>query len=103
MWQSTELRFAGDHPTAAGHFPSNPIIPGALLLDEIVAAILDEVTSDRKIVIRNTKFFRPVKPGKALQLKWWIAEDGATRFECRLVCSDEMAVSGTLAFVVDSP
>ena len=26
------LQIAADHPTGAGHFPGNPIIPGALLL-----------------------------------------------------------------------
>jgi 3-hydroxymyristoyl/3-hydroxydecanoyl-(acyl carrier protein) dehydratase len=37
--RSCTLSFAPDHPTAAGHFPGNPILPGALLLDEVVLAI----------------------------------------------------------------
>ncbi len=97
MWRSTELRFAGDHPTAAGHFPSDPIIPGALLLDEIVATILEGSVPDRKIVIRAAKFLRPVRPGEALHLRWQAALDGAIRFECRLGGGDDIAVSGTLA------
>jgi 3-hydroxymyristoyl/3-hydroxydecanoyl-(acyl carrier protein) dehydratase len=97
MWRSTELCFAGDHPTAAGHFPSDPIIPGALLLDEIVAAILQSPLLDRNVVIRAAKFLRPVRPGDALDLRWQAAPDGAVRFECRLAGGDDVAVSGTLA------
>lgn len=33
------VNFAADHPTAAGHFPGNPIIPGALLLAEVLHSI----------------------------------------------------------------
>lgn len=101
MWQSTELRFAGDHPTAMGHFPSNPIIPGALLLDEIVAAIVKGVPPDQKIMIRAAKFFHLVRPGKALCLAWRTEADGTIRFECRLASGDDIAVSGTLAFGAD--
>jgi 3-hydroxyacyl-[acyl-carrier-protein] dehydratase len=97
MWRASELRFAGDHPTAAGHFPGNPVIPGALLLDEIVAAVLEGALPDEKIVIRAAKFLRPVRPGNSLHLRWQAAADGAIRFECRLAGGDDMAVSGTLA------
>lgn len=97
MWRSTKLCFAGDHPTAAGHFPSDPIIPGALLLDEIVATILESALPDRNIMIRAAKFLRPVRPGDALHLRWQGGPDGAIRFECRLAGGDDIAVSGTLA------
>lgn len=103
MWQSTGLRFADDHPTGAGHFPGNPIIPGALLLDTIIAAIADRPDSDRSLVIRAAKFLRPVRPGAVLALRWQQGGDGAIRFECRLADADEMAVSGTLAPVTLAP
>lgn len=97
MWQSTGLRFADDHPTGAGHFPGNPIIPGALLLDAIIAAIADRPDGDASLVIRAAKFLRPVRPGAALALRWQQGEGGSIRFECRLADDDAMAVSGTLA------
>jgi 3-hydroxymyristoyl/3-hydroxydecanoyl-(acyl carrier protein) dehydratase len=37
------LQFAINHPGGAGHFPGNPIIPGALLLDEILSCIADRL------------------------------------------------------------
>ncbi|MDO8414485.1 MAG: hypothetical protein Q7S51_11935, partial [Gallionellaceae bacterium] len=56
--------FAVDHPTAAGHFPGNPIIPGALLLSEVLHAIATGLTLDLSVChIKSAKFFHPVSPG----------------------------------------
>jgi len=96
MWRSVEVRFASDHPTAAGHFPSNPIIPGALLLDEVVKAIVETAYGGREVVIRAAKFFRPVRPGDSVRLRWQPADDGMIKFECRMSDSDRMAATGTL-------
>jgi 3-hydroxymyristoyl/3-hydroxydecanoyl-(acyl carrier protein) dehydratase len=35
----TILRLPADHPSVEGHFPGNPIFPGAVLLDEILHAL----------------------------------------------------------------
>ena len=94
MWQVRELRFAADHPTAAGHFPGNPIIPGAVLLDEIVQAIAGSAAGD--ITIRSAKFLTPVRPGDALQLRWQDGPDAATRFECSLLDPERLALVGTV-------
>ena len=92
MWQSVELHFAGDHSTAAGHFPSNPIVPGALMLDEVVAAI----AGDSGVLIRAAKFLRPVCPGESVNLRWQALAGGAVKFECRLAGQDGLAMTGTL-------
>ena len=36
------IRFPADHPTGPDHFPGNPIIPGAVLLDELMALMCPE-------------------------------------------------------------
>jgi len=96
MWQLVELRFASDHPTAAGHFPSNPIVPGALLLDEVVKAIAETAYSGLDVMIRTAKFFRPVRPGESVQLRWQSTDGGVIKFECRVADGDKMAAAGTL-------
>jgi 3-hydroxyacyl-[acyl-carrier-protein] dehydratase len=35
-------RIPADHPSLAGHFPGNPIVPGVLLLHELLATIQDQ-------------------------------------------------------------
>ena len=81
MWQSILLHFRPDHPTAAGHFPSNPIIPGALLLDEVVAAIAG-AAGHEVVMIRAAKFLQPVRPGESLNLRWQSPSSGTVKFEC---------------------
>lgn len=96
MWQSIELCFASDHPSAAGHFPSNPIIPGALLLDEVVKVVVEPANRGGEIKIRAAKFFRPVRPGESLSVRWQFLAGGAIKFECRLAGDDALVVAGTL-------
>jgi 3-hydroxyacyl-[acyl-carrier-protein] dehydratase len=95
MWQSRQFDFAGDHPTASGHFPSNPIIPGALMLDEVVIAIAGE-DNDDAVTIRTAKFLQPVHPGERVDLRWQKLAGGALKFECRLAGQTELAMIGTI-------
>ncbi|HWE71654.1 MAG TPA: hypothetical protein VG328_00730 [Stellaceae bacterium] len=94
MPQSADLIFAADHPTAPGHFPGNPILPGALLLDAIVRAI-SRGAATPSISIQSAKFLRPVRPGDALRIEW-DSKASDTRFSCLLAASGEIAVSGVL-------
>jgi 3-hydroxyacyl-[acyl-carrier-protein] dehydratase len=95
MWQSAELRFASNHPTAAGHFPSNPIIPGALMLDEVVVAIAGDGNRGA-VLIRTAKFLLPVRPGENVNLRWQSLADGTIKFECRLAGQSGLAMTGML-------
>ena len=96
MWQSQEVRFPPDHPTAAGHFPARPIIPGVLLLDEAIRLALADAESTRAIVVRAAKFHHPVQPGEAVIIRWQGEPHGPIRFECRLAEGDILVASGTL-------
>jgi 3-hydroxymyristoyl/3-hydroxydecanoyl-(acyl carrier protein) dehydratase len=96
MWQSREVRFAMDHPTAAGHFPGNPVLPGALLLDEVVKAVAEPDGEGSEIVIRSAKFFRPVRPGETVLVRWESRPSTEVKFECRLAADDDLAVAGIL-------
>jgi 3-hydroxyacyl-[acyl-carrier-protein] dehydratase len=95
MWHSLEVRFAVDHPTAAGHFPGNPIIPGAVLLDEVLQAVVSAGSGGRS-VIRSAKFLQPVRPGDALVIRWEPDSNGQARFECRLLDPERLALIGTV-------
>ena len=53
-----------NEPQFLGHFPGNPIIPGALLLAEILDRIRRaNAAPGRPVVVRFAKFLRPVRPG----------------------------------------
>lgn len=97
MERAVELHFPGDHPAAAGHFPGNPIVPGALLLDAAIAAITGHAAPPGGIIIRNAKFLRPVRPGERLVLAWEAAASGSIRFEGRVAGEARAAFAGTIA------
>jgi 3-hydroxymyristoyl/3-hydroxydecanoyl-(acyl carrier protein) dehydratase len=85
---------APDHPAAQGHFPGNPIIPGAVLLDEIIDAIEQSQPSDSGYMVKSAKFLHLVRPGEALLIRLDTREQGEVRFEC--LVDDRVAVSGSL-------
>ena len=81
----TELKFqfASNHPCGAGHFPGNPIIPGALLLDEALACIAADLSiHDAVWHVKSAKFPQPARPGDEIFAKYTLSSDGEIRFEC---------------------
>ncbi len=94
MRHSLELAFRLDHPTAAGHFPGNPIIPGALLLDAVAKAVAGEAAA-MPPVIRSAKFLHPVRPGDVVTIRWEAVSTGKTKFECRLRGDERLVLVGT--------
>jgi 3-hydroxyacyl-[acyl-carrier-protein] dehydratase len=83
-------RFAADHPATRGHFPGDPIIPGAVLLREIVAAILPDAD------VGAAKFHHKVRPGDTMVISWRAGTRGEIRFSCSVEASGRPAVTGVL-------
>lgn len=76
------LRIAPDHPACAGHFPGNPIVPGAWLLAEVVREIAAAVAhAPTALTIKSAKFFRPVRPGDSVEIAYSVSGQ-QIRFEC---------------------
>jgi 3-hydroxyacyl-[acyl-carrier-protein] dehydratase len=72
------LTIGADHPALAGHFPGAPIVPGVLLLDEIVSALA--IAGAQQWRIGAAKFLHPVRPGETLTLAHERLANGAIRF-----------------------
>jgi 3-hydroxyacyl-[acyl-carrier-protein] dehydratase len=51
-----------DHPSLPGHFPGAPLVPGVVILDEILAALLEWREECELTGIRTVKFLAPLKP-----------------------------------------
>jgi 3-hydroxymyristoyl/3-hydroxydecanoyl-(acyl carrier protein) dehydratase len=67
------LQIPQEHPSFPGHFPGQPIVPGVVLLDEVMQAIEREMPefglfSGGSVDIPVCKFLAPVFPGARLSL-----------------------------------
>lgn len=80
------LSIAADHPAFAGHFPGQPLLPGAALLAEVLEALLDEPLLAARVGpaprLGAVKFLAPVRPGARLTIQLDDAPPGV-RFEVR--------------------
>jgi len=86
---------APDHPAAAGHFPGNPMMPGVVLLDEVIGTAVDQGhLAAAACVVKAAKFLRPVRPGEELTIRLLPQARGRIRFECSV--GGELAVTGSL-------
>jgi 3-hydroxyacyl-[acyl-carrier-protein] dehydratase len=88
-----------DHPSLPGHFPGAPLVPGVIILDEVVAA-LDEWRRDSQLSgIRSVKFLAPLKPEQpfTISLSATSKDAGEVSFCCR--ADERVIVEGRLAVV----
>ena len=77
------LDFAPDHPTGAGHFPGNPIIPGALLLAEVLRTITEaNGLAFTSCTIKSAKFQHPVRPGDSVEIEYTVSAQEQIAFSC---------------------
>lgn len=94
------LLFSPDHPTGAGHFPGNPIIPGALLLAEVLRS-LGNATGQHFVAcqVKSAKFLHPVRPGDNVEIEYASAVQG-TNFKCTVAGTP--VLTGTLSATTDA-
>jgi 3-hydroxyacyl-[acyl-carrier-protein] dehydratase len=89
---TVERAFPPDHAAAQGHFPGNPIIPGALLLSEALRAIEGSLGKNLcPYRIRSAKFIRPVRPGERVSIDFAGDDERGIRFTCKVGASTVLA------------
>jgi 3-hydroxyacyl-[acyl-carrier-protein] dehydratase len=92
---SVALHIAPEHPAFAGHFPGQPLLPGAALLAEVLEALLEVPALAARIGtaprLGAAKFLAPVRPGAHLTVRLDAGPRGV-RFEVRE--GDRVAASG---------
>lgn len=90
-----ELVIAPDHPAATGHFPGNPIIPGAWLLAAVVREIeLAEGWQGGGSAVRSAKFFFPVRPGDLVGISYEVTAAQEVKFQASV--ADTRVLAGVI-------
>ena len=57
-----------DHPSLPGHFPGAPLVPGVVILDEVLAALIEWRQDSQLTGIRMVKFLAPLQPEQAFTI-----------------------------------
>ena len=90
------LHLAADHPAYAGHFPGQPILPGVVILAEVLDAVAGETgVAAHRWTIASAKFRHPVVPGTVLTLVHERTARGDVRFD--VLAGTSVVASGVLA------
>jgi 3-hydroxyacyl-[acyl-carrier-protein] dehydratase len=92
---NAECWLTPDDPSVAGHFPGNPIIPGAVLLREVLRV----VSADGEMhccAIQAARFLHPARPGDRLVIVWEEKPDGEVSFTCSTGTPERRVLVGTL-------
>ena len=77
------VTIGADHPSLAGHFPGHPVVPGVVMLGEIMKTIREMVKERIEFVgMPSAKFLSPLSPGEPLTIRIDRQGHGAMEFTC---------------------
>jgi 3-hydroxyacyl-[acyl-carrier-protein] dehydratase len=86
-----------DHPSLAGHFPGEPLVPGVVILDEVVAALREWRHDSQLTGVQIVKFLAPLKPEQPFTISLSVTgeDSGDVSFHCDV--NEGVIVEGRLA------
>jgi len=87
------LSIAADAAFFEGHFPGNPIVPGAYLLARVIESAVLKFPNEGVFEIASAKFLSMVRPGEDVSLQF-TGEPPTLRFALRV--QQQVAVSGSI-------
>ena len=93
-----ETIIKNNHPSLAGHFPNNAVVPGVVLLDHVRMAIEAWQPGSHIVALAQIKFLRPLLPEQSIKILLE-ENDSKVRFRCQrgdaLVAQGEMSLQST--------
>ncbi|MEY4684992.1 MAG: hypothetical protein RLZ25_1451 [Pseudomonadota bacterium] len=85
---------ASDHPILIDHFPGNPLVPGAIILDHILLGYTALNSDDfLSLVLKEIKFKSPLRGDETTFVSYWNTPQGS-RFSARV--GDREIASGLI-------
>ncbi len=82
MKETVTLHIPADHPSFDGHFPGMPIVPGVVLLDEALHAVMQALGSAPHVwKISSAKFLNPLGPDATVEIVYERQPSGSIQFD----------------------
>jgi 3-hydroxyacyl-[acyl-carrier-protein] dehydratase len=85
-----------NHPTLPGHFPGVPLVPGVVILDEVLAALIEWRQDSQLTGIRLVKFLAPLTPEQAFTISFSAKNERAAEINFCCRAGDRVIVEGRL-------
>ena len=91
------LTITSNHPALPGHFPGHPVVPGVLVLDEVIETLKHRF-GDALVVtgLPAVKLSSPLKPEELLKITIESEESDTAAFTCRV--GSRLIASGSIRF-----
>ena len=85
-----------DHPCLPGHFPGQPIVPGVVVLDRVLAAIEAQHGALGPLRMPQVKFLQPLLPEQPARIELSLSDavDAPPRWRFRVLRDDMLIASG---------
>jgi 3-hydroxyacyl-[acyl-carrier-protein] dehydratase len=83
-----------NHPSLPGHFPVAPIVPGVVILDEVLAALTEWRKDSHVTVISAVKFLVPLNPDRPFTICLVASEQPEGDVACRCHIEGRVIVEG---------
>jgi acyl-coenzyme A synthetase/AMP-(fatty) acid ligase len=92
---SQTIVIPADHPAFSGHFPGNPVVPGVVILQQVIEHIEPHLDGEAGVTgVDDVKFLSPLLPGEAMTLHFASKREGLVRFDGST--QDRQIVTGTI-------
>lgn len=86
-----------DHPCLPGHFPGQPVVPGVVILDRVVAAVEAAHGPLAGLRLPQVKFIQPLLPSEPADIVLDdTSRDGIPRWRFRVERAGVLLASGEL-------
>ena len=93
------MKISDCHPAIAGHFPGNPVVPGVVILDEVLRAVSGFLGHPvRTTGLPSVKFSAPLAPGEEFEIVFESKGSGRAGFAVR--SGTRTFAAGVLAYEV---
>lgn len=102
MSQERIVRIKKDHPSLSGHFPGNPVVPGVIILEEVLETIRqDELLAITITGAPSIKFHSPLRPEEDMTIHLEPYQSQGRRFSCQ--SGPRLIASGFLTYQRGKP